>query len=386
MQEINDFEFKTVGDIRFGVNAALSLPALLISRFDAKSILVITDKGLLNAGVLDAVFAELDVSGVTFSVFDGVQADPPEAVIFAAAEQAKNADVVIGIGGGSSMDSAKLAAVLAMEQQALTDMYGVDLVRSERKPLVLIPTTAGTGSEVTPISIVTTGESTKAGVVSPVLYPDVALLDPCLTLGLPAHITAETGVDAMVHAIEAFTSKHKKNPLSDNLALKALALLSSHLPACYVNGKDINHRGGTLLGAMLAGQAFANAPVAAVHALAYPLGGIYHMAHGLTNALMLPHVMRFNLPAAEREYAQLALVVNPQLTDLSQSEQALEFIEYMQQFCRALGITKRLRDYGIAQEALTALASEAMLQTRLLMNNPREVTFEDALALYQQAW
>ncbi|MBJ2135558.1 iron-containing alcohol dehydrogenase [Paraglaciecola chathamensis] len=386
MQEINDFEFKTVGDIRFGVNAALSLPALLISRFDAKSILVITDKGLLNAGVLDAVFAELDVSGVTFSVFDGVQADPPEAVIFAAAEQAKNADVVIGIGGGSSMDSAKLAAVLAMEQQALTDMYGVDLVRSERKPLVLIPTTAGTGSEVTPISIVTTGESTKAGVVSPVLYPDVALLDPCLTLGLPAHITAETGVDAMVHAIEAFTSKHKKNPLSDNLVLKALALLSSHLPACYVNGKDINHRGGTLLGAMLAGQAFANAPVAAVHALAYPLGGIYHMAHGLTNALMLPHVMRFNLPAAEREYAQLALVVNPQLADLSQSEQALEFIEYMQQFCRALGITKRLRDYGIAQEALTALASEAMLQTRLLMNNPREVTFEDALALYQQAW
>ena len=173
-----------------------------------------------SAGVLDAVFAELDVSGVTFSVFDGVQADPPEAVIFAAAEQAKNADVVIGIGGGSSMDSAKLAAVLAMEQQALTDMYGVDLVRSERKPLVLIPTTAGTGSEVTPISIVTTGESTKAGVVSPVLYPDVALLDPCLTLGLPAHITAETGVDAMVHAIEAFTSKHKKNPLSDNLALK----------------------------------------------------------------------------------------------------------------------------------------------------------------------
>ncbi|GAC04988.1 iron-containing alcohol dehydrogenase [Paraglaciecola chathamensis] len=386
MQEINDFEFKTVGDIRFGVNAALSLPALLISRFDAKSILVITDKGLLNAGVLDAVFAELDVSGVTFSVFDGVQADPPEAVIFAAAEQAKNADVVIGIGGGSSMDSAKLAAVLAMEQQALTDMYGVDLVRSERKPLVLVPTTAGTGSEVTPISIVTTGESTKAGVVSPVLYPDVALLDPCLTLGLPAHITAETGVDAMVHAIEAFTSKHKKNPLSDNLALKALALLSSHLPACYVNGKDINHRGGTLLGAMLAGQAFANAPVAAVHALAYPLGGIYHMAHGLTNALMLPHVMRFNLPAAEREYAQLALVVNPQLAVLSQSEQALEFIEYMQQFCRALGITKRLRDYGIAQEALTALASEAMLQTRLLINNPREVTFEDALALYQQAW
>lgn len=386
MQEINDFDFKTVGDIRFGVNAALSLPELLLSRFGAKSVLIITDKGLLNAGVVDDVFDALRVAGVEVSTFDGVQADPPEAVILAAANQAKKADVVVGIGGGSSMDSAKLAAVLAMEQQGLAEMYGVDLVRSQRKPLVLIPTTAGTGSEVTPISIVTTGESTKAGVVSPVLYPDVALLDPCLTLGLPAHITAETGIDAMVHAIEAFTSKHKKNPLSDNLAVKALALLSCHLPACYVDGQDINHRGGTLLGAMLAGQAFANAPVAAVHALAYPLGGIYHMAHGLTNALMLPHVMRFNLPAAEREYAQLALVVNPHLADLAQSEQALGFIEYIQQFCRALGITKRLRDYGITQEALADLASAAMLQTRLLMNNPREVTFEDAMALYQQAW
>ncbi|ABG38955.1 iron-containing alcohol dehydrogenase [Paraglaciecola sp. T6c] len=386
MHTNNDFEFKTVGDIRFGVNAALSLPALLISRFDAKSILVITDKGLLNAGVLDPVFAELDVAGITFSVFDGVQADPPEAIILAAAEQAKKAEVVIGIGGGSSMDSAKLAAVLAMEQQNLADMYGVDLVTSQRKPLVLIPTTAGTGSEVTPISIVTTGESTKAGVVSPVLYPDVALLDPCLTVGLPAHITAETGVDAMVHAIEAFTSKHKKNPLSDNLAIKALQLLSTHLPRCYVNGKDLDHRGATLLGAMLAGQAFANSPVAAVHALAYPLGGIYHMAHGLTNALMLPHVMRFNLAHAEQEYAQLGVVVNPQLAGLSVREQALGFIEYMQQFCHDLGITKRLRDYGIEQAALTDLANAAMLQTRLLTNNPRTVTFDDALALYQEAW
>ncbi|MEM5498868.1 iron-containing alcohol dehydrogenase [Paraglaciecola mesophila] len=386
MHTNNDFEFKTVGDIRFGVNAALSLPALLISRFDAKSILIVTDKGLVNAGVLDAVFAELDVSGLTFSVFDGVQADPPEAIILAAAEQAKKADVVIGIGGGSSMDSAKLAAVLAMEQQVLAAMYGVDLVTSQRKPLVLIPTTAGTGSEVTPISIVTTGESTKAGVVSPVLYPDVALLDPCLTVGLPAHITAETGVDAMVHAIEAFTSKHKKNPLSDNLAVKALQLLSTHLPLCYVNGNDLDHRGATLLGAMLAGQAFANSPVAAVHALAYPLGGIYHMAHGLTNALMLPYVMRFNLAHAEQEYAQLGVVVNPHLAGLSQSEQALGFIEYMQKFCYDLGITKRLRDYGIEPAALTDLANAAMLQTRLLTNNPRTVTFEDALALYQEAW
>ncbi|GAC33737.1 iron-containing alcohol dehydrogenase [Paraglaciecola polaris] len=386
MHVINDFEFKTVGDIRFAVDAALTLPTLLKTRFNAKSILLVTDKGLLNAGVLAETLHILEASGLQVTIFSEVQADPPEAVIQAAGAKAKYVDVVVGIGGGSSMDSAKLAAVLAMEQQALVEMYGVEQVKSARKPLVLIPTTAGTGSEVTPISIVTTGESTKAGVVSPVLYPDVALLDPKLLLGLPAHITAETGVDAMVHAIEAFTSKHKKNPLSDNLAIKALQLLATHLPLSYENGQDVNHRGGTLLGAMLAGQAFANAPVAAVHALAYPLGGIYHMAHGLTNALMLPYVMRFNVLAAQQEYAQLALVVAPQLAGLSQAEQALGFIEYMEQFCKALGITKRLRDYGIGQQDLPTLAQGAMLQTRLLMNNPRTVTYEDALGLYQQAW
>lgn len=386
MHVINDFEFKTVGDIRFAVDAALTLPTLLKTRFNAKSILLVTDKGLLNAGVLAETLHILEASGLQVTIFSEVQADPPEAVIQAAGAKAKYVDVVVGIGGGSSMDSAKLAAVLAMEQQPLVEMYGVEQVKSARKPLVLIPTTAGTGSEVTPISIVTTGESTKAGVVSPVLYPDVALLDPKLLLGLPAHITAETGVDAMVHAIEAFTSKHKKNPLSDNLAIKALQLLATHLPLSYENGQDVNHRGGTLLGAMLAGQAFANAPVAAVHALAYPLGGIYHMAHGLTNALMLPYVMRFNVLAAQQEYAQLALVVAPQLAGLSQAEQALGFIEYMEQFCKALGITKRLRDYGIGQQDLPTLAQGAMLQTRLLMNNPRTVTYEDALGLYQQAW
>lgn len=386
MHVINDFEFKTVGDIRFAVDAALTLPTLLKTRFNAKSILLVTDKGLLNAGVLAETLHILEASGLQVTIFSEVQADPPEAVIQAAGAKAKYVDVVVGIGGGSSMDSAKLAAVLAMEQQPLVEMYGVEQVKSARKPLVLIPTTAGTGSEVTPISIVTTGESTKAGVVSPVLYPDVALLDPKLLLGLPAHITAETGVDAMVHAIEAFTSKHKKNPLSDNLAIKALQLLATHLPLSYENGQDVNHRGGTLLGAMLAGQAFANAPVAAVHALAYPLGGIYHMAHGLTNALMLPYVMRFNVLAAQQEYAQLALVVAPQLAGLSQAEQALGFIEYMEQFCKALGITKRLRDYGIGQQDLPTLAQGAMLQTRLLINNPRTVTYEDALGLYQQAW
>jgi alcohol dehydrogenase len=261
----------------------------------------------------------------------------------------------------------------------------VDNIRSTRKPLVQIPTTAGTGSEVTPISVVTTGEFTKSGVVSPVLYADLVMLDASLLLGMPANITAETGIDAMVHAIEAYTSVIKKNPLSDNLAKQALLLLSQALPKAYQDGNNITHRHDTMLGAMLAGQAFANAPVAGVHALAYPLGGIYHLAHGLSNALMLPHVLRFNLVSAVNEYAELAMLL---LTDLpaDRQSQAESFLTFMQTLTHQVGLNKKLRDVGVKQEDLALLATEAMKQTRLLQNNPRPIRFEDALGLYQSAW
>ncbi|MFT5312336.1 MAG: alcohol dehydrogenase, partial [Paraglaciecola sp.] len=312
-------------------------------------------------------------------------ADPPESVILAAADKAKGVDLIIGMGGGSSMDTAKLAAVVCMDQQALHTMYGVDKVLSSRKPLIQIPTTAGTGSEVTPISVVTTGESTKAGVVSGVLYADMALLDPELLLALPAHITAETGIDAMVHAIEAYTSKIKKNPMSDTLAIKALSLLAAHLPKAYDDGANVEHRSATMLGAMLAGQAFANAPVAGVHALAYPLGGNYHLAHGLSNALMLPHVLRYNLDGAAALYAELADVLINDCTG-STEEKATRFIEYMTTLCAKTGLNKRLRDVGIPRDGLQELAEQAMLQTRLLQNNPKDINLADALAMYQQAW
>jgi alcohol dehydrogenase len=238
---------------------------------------------------------------------------------------------------------------------------------------------------VTPISVVTTGESTKAGVVSPVLYADMAILDPTLLLALPAHITAETGIDAMVHAIEAYTSKIKKNPISDYLAIKALILLAEHLPGAYEEGASLEHRGGSMLGAMLAGQAFANAPVAGVHALAYPLGGLYHLAHGLTNALMLPHVLHFNLDAAVESYAELAEILVPACSGDTRSK-AMLFIEFMTTLCQKLGLNKPLREMGIPQSGLSELAEQAMLQTRLLQNNPKDIELADALAIYQRAW
>jgi alcohol dehydrogenase class IV len=385
MSKLPNFVFQTVADIRFGVDCLESLPGIIEQRFAATRVLLITDKGLCQA-VLDELIVLLQSSKLNVTVFDDVQSDPPESVILAAAERAAQVDVVIGVGGGSSMDTAKLAAAVCMGQQPLHTMYGVDQITSSRKPLVLIPTTAGTGSEVTPISVVTTGTSTKSGVVSSVLYADIALLDPRLLLGLPAHITAETGVDAMVHAIEAFTSKIRKNPLSDQLALRALGLLTKHLPLSYQQGQNLEHRGGTLLGAMLAGQAFANAPVAGVHALAYPLGGIYHISHGLSNALMLTHVLRFNLDSAIIAYSELADVLIPEQQNLSAERKAASFIRYIEAFCQDLGLNQRLRDFAITQNDLPALAKAAMGQTRLLQNNPKTITFDDALSIYQQAW
>jgi alcohol dehydrogenase len=282
------------------------------------------------------------------------------------------------------MDVAKLVAVLANSQQALADIYGIGKVTGARLPLVQVPTTAGTGSEVTNIAIVTTGETTKMGVVAPQLYADLAVLDATLTLGLPPVVTAATGIDAMVHAIEAYTSKHKKNPMSDMLARQALSLLSRNLiPACE-NGANLEARQAMLLGACLAGQAFSNAPVAAVHALAYPVGGIFHVAHGLSNSLVLPHVLRFNLPFAAAHYAELAGFVVP---DASGSEEARAhaLIVATQQIATVTGIETTLQQVGIAESDLDRLADDAMLQTRLLGNNPRDVTREDARAIYAAA-
>jgi alcohol dehydrogenase len=315
-----------------------------------------------------------------------VVADPPEAVVLKAVEDARQAevDLVIGLGGGSSMDVAKLIAVLAGSDQELKTMYGIGNVKGSRLPLVQVPTTAGTGSEVTPISIVTTGATTKMGVVSPQLYADLAVLDAELTVGLPPKVTAATGIDAMVHAIEAYTTKLKKNPLSDMLARQALTLLSNNIIAACEDGKNLQVRQAMLLGAMLAGQSFANAPCAAVHALAYPVGGIFHVPHGLSNSLVLPHVLRFNAPAAAPLYAELAEIVAPGASgSIEARTQAL--IDRMVQIAERTGIETQLRQVGIAESDLDRLADDAMLQTRLLTNNPREVLRDDARAIYAAA-
>ncbi len=384
------FSFATTAQILCESGAALRLADLCLER-GARRVLVVTDPGITRLGMLDDILAGFASCACSVAVFDQVQADPPEAVVLEAVALARalGAELVVGFGGGSSMDVAKLVALLAHPEcrQGLADIYGVGNAQGRRLPLVQVPTTAGTGSEVTPIAIVTTGETTKMGVVSPLLLPDLALLDADLTLGLPPAVTAATGIDAMVHAIEAYTSRLKKNPLSDLLAREALRLLAGNLDAVVADGRNREGRQAMLLGACLAGQAFANAPVAAVHALAYPLGGHFHIPHGLSNALVLPHVLGFNAEVAAPLYAELApLVLGRKLRPGDERQLSEQLIVELADFSQRNGLPTRLRDAGVAEAMLPQLARDAMLQQRLLVNNPREVSEADALAIYQAAF
>lgn len=381
------FEFNTVPSMLVEWSGAQRLGEILASRFSERQILVVTDAGLVKAGLLKPVEASLRQQGFRVTVFDEVIADPPEAIVLKATAlaRAQQIELVVGLGGGSSLDVAKLTAVLMKSNQPLSELYGIGNVQGSRLPLVQIPTTAGTGSEVTNISILTTGETTKMGVVSRQLYADFVLLDAELTVGLPAIHTAATGIDAMVHAIEAYTGKHKKNLLSDNLSREALRLISQHLVTACRDGSNREAREAILLGATLAGQAFSNSPVAAVHALAYPLGGHYHIPHGLSNALMLGAVLRYNSQAAAPLYAELADVLKvPGEGDVQTRADA--FIAALTRIMDDSGAPRRLRDVGVTEGSLALLASDAMKQTRLLMNNPVEVTEADALALYREAF
>jgi alcohol dehydrogenase class IV len=378
---MNPFTFQTTPNVLFEAGAAAKI-AEIVASYSAKRVMLVTDKGVRNAGLTRGAEDALANAGVELSIFGEVVADPPSQVIEAAAARARSekVDLVLSIGGGSALDTAKLVAYLTKSDEPLDAIYGVGLAKGQRLPLILAPTTAGTGSEVTPISIVTTPATEKKGVVSPRLLPDWAVLDPELTLGLPAHVTAATGIDAMVHAIEAYTSRHKKNPMSDQLARQALSLLSSNIRTACRDGKNVEARSNMLLGSMLAGMAFANAPVAAVHALAYPIGAHFHVPHGLSNALVLMGVMRFNLEHAEAPYAELAKTAG-----LPPQKAAARFVDALAEICRDCGVPDSLAAVGVEEKDLELLATDAMKQTRLLVNNPREVTYADAFAIYSEA-
>ena len=388
---LNNFTFNTTSGIRFGNGTSKSCVSEISQKL-GQNILFITDKDLMSLKLTEPTLIELNKLSSKVEVFQDVEADPSLKTLMNAIEIGKKNKItgVIGFGGGSSMDVAKLTSLILGSNENIEEAWGVSNAKGPRLPLILVPTTAGTGSEVTPISIITVGEEEKKGVSSPIILPDIAILDPELTVGLPAHTTAATGIDAMVHAIEGYASANKNNnPISKMIAVEALKLLGGSIEKAVFEGSNIEARGNMLLGAMLAGKSFANSPVAAVHALAYPIGGTFHVSHGLSNSLVLPYVLRFNSAdnKATKDYSELAPFLFPDI-DMSKGSQAIckEFIDRLENLSKKLGLPQKLREVNIPKEACKKMASDAMKQTRLLVNNPREVTENDALNIYEAAW
>ena len=375
------FSFTHGPSIVSGAGSAVDLA----HRLPTGDVLFVTDADVLRFGLPDAMLDAFRKQGRKIVLFDAVEADPSRDTVMAAMEAGRGAVLIVGFGGGSPMDVAKLAAYLLGSGDELDGIWGVGLATGQGLPLALVPTTAGTGSEATPVAVITCEGDEKRGVNSAALIADWTALDASLTVGKPRALTAATGIDAMVHAIEAYTSARFKNPLSDLYASEALRLLSANLLTACEEPNNLEARSAMLLGAHYAGIAFANAPVAGVHALAYPLGGLHHIPHGLSNALMLRHVLQHNSEAAREHYAELADIVAPGASGGSQAKCAA-LIAAMDELAAGSGLKLRLRDHGVAEDEAPMLAREAMKQQRLLANNPCPIDEADARRIYEAAW
>jgi alcohol dehydrogenase class IV len=395
--------FHTAGQLLFGLHASRQLGEVA-GRLGAKRVLVVTDPVLVKAGLAEQIHVPLSESGVVVEVFPGGEPEPSlraaEACI-AAARQFRP-DALLGLGGGSNMDLAKIAATVLAHGGSPRDYVGDDKIPGPVFSLICVPTTAGTGSEVSAASVLTDTESKmKVGVLSNYLRPRVAVVDPLLTVSCPPKVTADSGIDALTHAIEAYTAVDNdafplpadertvyqgRHPMGDVLAERAIRLIGTRLRRAVSDGKDLEAREGMALGATLAGMGFSNVGVAAVHALEYPVGGATHCAHGAGNGLLLPFVMRFNLPARRKEFAAIARLLGVDVTGLDEHQAAERAITAVEKLRRDIGIPQRLRDIGVTEGQLRPFAEKAFGIRRILRVNPRPVTVDDLEGILRAAY
>ena len=348
-------------------------------------VLVVTSTPVLDT--LGEFMGHLSAAGAEVTVFSEINSEPTVRMFQQALALAKTTDpeAVVGIGGGSAMDVAKLLAALARGQQQIEDVFGIGALAGRDVYLACLPTTSGTGSEVSPNAILLDErDGLKKGVISPHLVPDAAYVDPLLTLSVPPPVTATTGLDALVHCIEAYANRFA-HPVTDLYALEGIRLIAANLERAVQNGKDAEAREQMALGSLLGGLCLGPVNTAAVHALAYPLGGEFHVAHGVSNAVLLPHVLRFNLPAAPERYAAIAMALGV-VRETSPAATASKGIEELVNLADRCGVPRYLSELSVPLEALPRLAKAAMKVTRLLKNNPREVAEEDAIAIYRAAY
>jgi alcohol dehydrogenase len=351
-------------------------------------VLIVTDSGVVNSGLVDSLRTNLEEAGLRFFLFDRVESEPPAPIVDEAAQfiKEKGIDIVIGVGGGSSLDVAKGASLLACNTGHVLDYCGMDLIPKRGVPKILVPTTAGTGSEVTRVFVVTDKrDNMKKVVYSNYAISDLAIVDPMLTISMPSKVTADTGMDALVHAIETYVSMNA-TPFSDLFASRAIELIVKYLPIAFAKNENLEARYNMSLASLLAGLAFASGGLGAVHALAYPLGTEYHLPHGRTNAVMLPHVMEFNLIGNYFRYAMIAEMMGKgrDIDDLR--SKATLAVETVNRLLEDIQIPYHLKDYGISKEAILKLVNEGMKQARLFIPNPRNLSEKDIEAIYTKAW
>jgi len=347
--------------------------------------MIVTDPGLVNAGIARRLEETLENGGIEFTRYDKVEPDPRIEIALDATEAicSFGADLVIGLGGGSAIDIAKIAAILVANKGDIKDFFGIDLIPNPGLKTIIVPTTAGTGSEVTPIVILSDEtEKLKKGVVSPYLFPSAAILDPQLTLALPPHVTAATGMDALIHAVEAFTSKNAY-PMTDMLARESIMLISENIRTAFADGANLNARSRMLEGSLLAGMAFANAGVTAVHAFAYPIGAEFHIPHGVANSIMLAPVMEFNMMGNLKKFAEMAHLLGEHTGGMNDREKAIVAVKALRTLAEDLQVPGHLSEFGITDADIPMLAEGVMKVTRLLANNPRELKKEDAERIYR---
>ena len=379
--------FSAPGRLILGNGALAELPGQ-VKRLAAGRVLVVTDAGLVRAGIAGRCMDLLAAASIDAVLYDGVTSDPHYGVVSDALSFARRHSItaLVGVGGGSSLDVAKVVSVLVTHEAPIDALVGTDRVAGPGLPKLLAPTTAGTGSEVTPITVLSDHDAhLKKGIVSEYLYADVALIDPELAVGLPPQVTAFTGVDALCHALEAYTNKYAQ-PFTDALALQAMRLIGASLRRAVACGEDLTARYNMALASLYGGLCLGSVNTTAVHALAYPLGGSYDVPHGVANSLLLPYVMQFNLISNLERLRDVAVALGRPVAGLSLRAAAAQAIEAVQELCADVGIVSRMRDLGIPHEAVQPMAVAAMQVTRLLSNNPRAVRLEDAEAIYEAAW
>lgn len=369
--------YHRIPPITMGIGAIESLPRILHQH--GQRVLVVTDPGVADQPFFEAIVGSLKHEQFQTEVFSEVLPDPPISVFQNGVKLAASfsPDAVLGIGGGSALDVAKIVSILHKHDCEISTLFGIDLVPGRGVPTILVSTTAGTGSEVTPIAVVSDETNQlKKGIVSDHIVPDHAIVDPKLCASLPPWPTAYTGMDALTHAIEAFTNQFAV-PLIDAYALEAIRLIASNLPKACRDGNDMEARYAMSRGSMLGGMCLGPVNTAAVHAMAYPLGGRFKVPHGIANSLLLPHVARFNMPNVADRYQQIAQAMHAPHDDV---------VETIERLSAEVGTNKKMRDYGVTQSDLPSMAEDALKVTRLMNNNPRKMTVDDALAIYQAAW